>query len=89
MGEQLEFSVKDDGPGIDPQYHDKIFVIFQTLQSKDDNESTGVGLSIVKKIIKEAGGDIRVESNIGEGASFIFTWPKKSTATREGMLIAA
>ena len=89
MGEQLEFSVKDDGPGIDPQYHDKIFVIFQTLQSRDDNESTGVGLSIVKKIIKEAGGDIRVESNIGEGASFIFTWPKKNTAIREGMLIAA
>ena len=89
MGELYEFSVKDDGPGIDPQYHDKIFVIFQTLKSKDEVESTGVGLSIVKKIINDAGGSIRVESNPGEGAAFIFSWPKTRADKNESLLIAA
>jgi PAS domain S-box-containing protein len=71
-----EFSVSDDGPGIAPEFHEKIFVIFQTLESRDKVESTGVGLAIVKKIVEEEGGKIKVESNIGEGAKFIFTLPK-------------
>lgn len=71
-----EFAVKDDGQGIDPQYHEKIFVIFQTLQARDTHESTGVGLSIVKKIIEIEGGTIRVDSQSGAGATFRFTWPK-------------
>ncbi|NJM77978.1 MAG: PAS domain S-box protein [Acaryochloridaceae cyanobacterium RU_4_10] len=71
-----EFAVKDDGQGIDPQYHEKIFVIFQTLQARDIHESTGVGLAIVKKIIEAEGGTIRVDSQPGAGATFHFTWPK-------------
>jgi signal transduction histidine kinase len=68
--------VKDDGPGIDPEYHKKIFEIFQTLMERDAFESTGIGLSIVKKIIDEKGGEIKVDSSLGAGASFCFTWPK-------------
>ncbi|ELR73427.1 GGDEF domain protein [Fulvivirga imtechensis AK7] len=70
------FSVKDDGPGIAEEYHEKIFMIFQTLQPKDTTESTGIGLSIVKKIIEEQGGSIWVESDGINGSKFIFTLPK-------------
>ena len=71
-----EFFVRDNGPGISPEFHDKIFVIFQTLQSRDEVESTGVGLAIVKKIMEEKGGIIRVESIMTEGTTFFFSWPK-------------
>lgn len=72
-----QFTVSDDGPGIDPAYHERIFVIFQTLQARDAVESTGVGLSIVKKIVEQQGGRITLKSSLGQGSSFIFTWPKK------------
>lgn len=70
-----EFSVTDDGPGISPRYHDKIFLIFQTLHARDQVEGTGVGLALVKKIIEQHGGTITVESAEGRGATFRFTWP--------------
>ncbi|MDB5234007.1 MAG: hypothetical protein JWR44_1000 [Hymenobacter sp.] len=76
-GEFYLFSVADDGPGIDPEYHDRIFVIFQTLTERDTLESTGVGLAIVKKIVERQGGRIGVKSAEGQGAKFIFTWPKQ------------
>jgi signal transduction histidine kinase len=76
-GEYYLFSVADDGPGIDPEYHERIFVIFQTLVERDTFESTGVGLAIVKKIVERQGGTIGVKSTEGHGAKFIFTWPKK------------
>ncbi|MBK7388081.1 MAG: GHKL domain-containing protein [Bacteroidetes bacterium] len=75
-GPFYQFSIKDNGPGIDPRFHDKIFVIFQTINTRDEFESTGVGLAIVKKIIEEQGGRIWVESHAGNGATFHFTWPK-------------
>ena len=75
-GTQYEFSVADDGPGIAPEYHEKIFLIFQTLRDRHTAESTGIGLSIVKKIIDEQQGSLRVESAAGQGATFLFTWPK-------------
>jgi signal transduction histidine kinase len=75
-GEFYLFSVADDGPGIDPEYHDRIFVIFQTLTDRDTLESTGVGLAIVKKIVERQGGRIGVKSAEGQGAKFSFTWPK-------------
>lgn len=70
-----EFTVEDNGVGISPEYHNKIFGLFQTLREKHEVESTGIGLSIVKKIIEDKKGSIRVVSNEGEGAAFIFKWP--------------
>jgi signal transduction histidine kinase len=71
-----EFFVEDDGPGISKNYHDKIFVIFQTLQERDSFESTGVGLAIVKKILDDRKQSIQVASETGKGSVFSFTWPK-------------
>ena len=70
------FSVADDGPGIDPRFHKRIFDVFQTLQTKDDVESTGIGLSIVRKAVESHGGRVSLTSDIGQGASFMFEWPK-------------
>jgi signal transduction histidine kinase len=69
--------VTDDGPGIDPKYHERIFKIFQTLRPRDEQENTGVGLAIVKKIIDLYGGEIWLESEVGKGCTFVFTLPKK------------
>lgn len=77
-GDFYEFAVADDGPGIEPRYHERIFTIFQTLQPKDIIESTGIGLSIVKKIVEDRGGTVRVESQLDRGATFYFTWHKKN-----------
>ncbi|MDF7810074.1 ATP-binding protein [Hymenobacter sp. YC55] len=77
IGRCYEFRVQDDGPGIAPEYHEKIFLIFQTLRDRHTAESTGIGLSIVKKIIDEQKGTIHVESTVGQGATFVFTWPKQ------------
>lgn len=77
------FSFKDNGPGIEPEYHERIFIIFQTLKARDQFESTGVGLAIVKKIIDDEGGEITVESEAGGGVSFNFILPdKKNVFTR-------
>jgi PAS domain S-box-containing protein len=73
---QYEFTIQDDGDGIDPSYHDKIFTIFQTLQPRDLRENTGIGLAIIKKIRQTEGGSISVKSQPGQGATFRFTWPK-------------
>jgi PAS domain S-box-containing protein len=73
-----EFAVADDGLGIAPEHQDKVFTIFQTLQSRDQTESTGIGLAIVKKIIETEGGEISLESQLGEGATFRFTWLKET-----------
>jgi signal transduction histidine kinase len=74
---RLEFAVADNGQGIDPQYHEKIFVIFQTLAARDKVEGAGVGLSLVKKIVESQGGRVGVESKPGVGATFRFTWPRE------------
>ena len=71
-----QFTIKDNGPGIAKEYHEKVFKVFQTIEARDKKESTGVGLSIVQKIVEEKGGTIRIESEEDKGASFIFTIPK-------------
>ena len=68
--------MKDNGIGIDPQHHGKIFEIFQSLREVEDAEGTSVGLTIVKKIIEQHGGRVWVEPAKGEGSTFSFTLPK-------------
>jgi PAS domain S-box-containing protein len=74
----IEFTVTDDGPGIAPEFHDRIFGIFQTLKPRDHAENTGIGLSIVKKILDTEGGKVWIDSREGEGATFHFTWPDRT-----------
>lgn len=77
LGRFYEFSIADNGPGIAPQYHERIFGIFQTLASRDRVEGSGLGLALVKKIVERQGGQVRVESVEGQGATFQFTWPHR------------
>ncbi len=75
-GRFYAFSVADNGAGIAPEYHDRIFGIFQTLESRDKVEGTGIGLSVVKKMVELRGGRITVDSDAARGATFTFQWPK-------------
>jgi light-regulated signal transduction histidine kinase (bacteriophytochrome) len=74
--DHYKIGITDNGPGIDPKFHEKIFKIFQTLNTRDEFESSGVGLAIVKKILDEEGGKIWLESEVGNGTTFYFTLPK-------------
>jgi len=73
---EWKFFVKDNGPGIDKRFQEKIFVIFQTLNDRDTFESTGAGLAIAKRIVDNKGGTLSVWSEPGLGAEFCFTIPK-------------
>jgi signal transduction histidine kinase len=75
-GERFEFSITDNGPGIAPEFHERIWGIFQTLEPRDTVEGTGIGLSVVKKIVESKRGQVALESQEGAGATFRFTWPK-------------
>lgn len=74
-GRRWEFHVADDGVGIAREFADKIWGLFQTLERRDKVESTGIGLSVVRKIVESQGGKAWVESELGRGATFRFTWP--------------
>ena len=76
VGRFHRFSVTDDGQGIETQYQQRIFGIFQTLLPRDQLEGTGIGLALVKKVVESKGGSVCVESVPGNGATFSFTWPR-------------
>lgn len=75
-GDHYRFSVADDGPGIAPEFQEKVFKMFQTLKPRDKVEGSGMGLAMVKKHIEHFGQTITLESEEGKGCVFHFTWPK-------------
>jgi PAS domain S-box-containing protein len=74
-GPVVEFAIADDGPGIAPEYHERMFKLFHTLRPRDQVEGSGMGLSVVKKTVESRGGAVRLVSQKGAGAIFYFTWP--------------
>jgi PAS domain S-box-containing protein len=79
LGLFYKFIIKDNGPGIPKELHEKAFQLFQTLRPRDEVEGSGMGLAIVKKAIENNGGLIKLNSEKDSGAEFTFTWPKKIT----------
>ena len=75
-GAFVELTIRDDGPGIPPEFHAQVFLMFQTLKPRDQVEGSGMGLALVKKIVENQRGQITLESAIGQGATFRFSWPK-------------
>lgn len=78
----LRISVRDNGPGIPVEYQDRIWQIFQTLSPRDKVEGTGIGLSVVRKLVEHQGGRAWVESGPGTGTTFHFTWPRRPGTRR-------
>ncbi|MBE1295797.1 MAG: histidine kinase [Rhodobacteraceae bacterium] len=78
LDDRYRVAVSDNGKGIDPRYHSKIFGVFQTLREAGTPESTGVGLAIVKKAVEQHGFSVSVDSSPGSGTVFRFDWPKQA-----------
>lgn len=73
----VQFSIADDGPGIPPDFHDRVFEMFQTLKPRDELEGSGMGLAVVKKVVESAGGSIEIHSlEDVRGTRFVIEWPK-------------
>lgn len=78
-----EFCVRDTGQGIEEKHHERIFKIFQSLKPRDELESTGIGLTLVKKIVENNGGTVWITSTVGSGSEFHFTIPKTPAVDRD------
>lgn len=74
--------VEDDGPGIDPVHHARVFAPFETLRARDHGAGSRLGLAIVTRLVRAFGGEVSLRSMPGEGATFAFTWPARVTETR-------
>lgn len=79
----VQFTVRDDGPGIPTQHRNKIFGLFTTLKRRDEVEGSGMGLAFTQKVVRHLGGTIEVTGDEGRGATFVFTWPKGPTARKQ------
>ena len=79
---RLEFSVCDDGPGIAPEFRERVFDMFETLRSRDELEGSGMGLSIVKKIVESQGGTVHIEAAEERGTRVRFWWPLRAAAAQ-------
>jgi|GEM_PF-2321535 len=75
-GDRLKICVQDYGPGIPAEFKEKIFKLFETVEARDSGAGTGLGLAIADKAVQSVGGELGVESELGKGATFHFTWPK-------------
>jgi len=84
-----KFGVADNGPGIEEKHFERIFQLFQTLQPKEGTESTGIGLTLVKKIVEMYGGKVWVESKVGIGSTFFFTLPEQENKVVENEKLEA
>ncbi|MEM7618553.1 MAG: sensor histidine kinase [Pseudomonadota bacterium] len=77
MGDMMHFTVRDDGAGIEKEHQDRVFEMFQTLNARDKVEGSGLGLSIIKKLVEGQGGQIWIETEDKKrGTAMHFTWPK-------------
>jgi PAS domain S-box-containing protein len=76
---EVVIEVRDNGPGIPPEYHERIFQPFEKLRPRDEVEGAGIGLALVRRVLERVGGSIALESEVGKGARFIVTWPKPIT----------
>jgi light-regulated signal transduction histidine kinase (bacteriophytochrome) len=85
-GDRFEFAVTDNGIGIDPQYADRIFIIFQRLHPRDAYDGTGIGLAMCRKVIEHHGGRIWLQvGDNGGGSTFRFTLPVPDAAIEEAI----
>lgn len=83
------FTVSDNGPGIEPAMHERLWGLFQVLQPRDEVEGSGVGLSVLKKLVEVRGGQVGLESRPGEGARFWFTWPRTDAPSHDDVELTA
>jgi signal transduction histidine kinase len=81
LGDDLEFQVQDDGPGIEASHFERIFRVFQTLGRDEERQSAGIGLAVVKKVVEARGGHVAVSSVVGEGSLFRVTIPRRPPGT--------
>ena len=75
----VEFVVTDDGPGIAPEFHERVFQLFQTLKPRDRVEGSGMGLALVRRLVDRQGGEVWIGAAEGRGSAIHFTWPTDVT----------